>query len=96
MLIFTPLLGFCNCSVFCFALLYVNSSFTNNLIGKGWLIALLTLSYLCLVIVVWLCLAMPWVCLRFVIVVFPDHTNLLFFKIHLNIVNQICSHLLIL
>ena len=32
----------------------------------------------CLVIVVWLCLAVSWVCLHFVIVVFPDHTHLLF------------------
>ena len=30
-------------------------------------------------IVVWLFLAMPWVCLQFVIVVFPDHNHLLFF-----------------
>ena len=29
--------------------------------------------------VVWLFFAVPWVCLRFVIVVFPDHTHLLFF-----------------
>ena len=28
--------------------------------------------------VVWLFLAVPWVCLRFVIVVFPDHTHFLF------------------
>ena len=27
---------------------------------------------------VWLFLAVPWVCLRFVIVVLPDHTHLLF------------------
>ena len=26
----------------------------------------------------WLFLAVPWGCLRFVIVVFPDHTHLLF------------------
>ena len=32
-----------------------------------------------LVIVVWSFLAVQWVCLRFVIVVFPDHTYLLFF-----------------
>ena len=32
----------------------------------------------CLVIVVWLFLMMPQVCLQFVIVVFPDHTHLLF------------------
>ena len=29
-------------------------------------------------IVVWLFLAVPWVCLQFVIVVFPDHTILPF------------------
>ena len=31
-----------------------------------------------LVVVVWLFLAVPWVCLQFVSVVFPDHTPLLF------------------
>ena len=46
--------------------------------GKRELVALLTLSSWCLVIVVWLFLALPWVCLQFVIVVFPDHTHLLF------------------
>ena len=30
-------------------------------------------------IVVWLFLEVPWVCLQFVIVTFPDHTHLLFF-----------------
>ena len=29
-------------------------------------------------IVVWLFLTVPWVCLKFVIVLFPDHTHLLF------------------
>ena len=29
-------------------------------------------------IVVWLFPTMPWVCLQFVIVLFPDHTHLLF------------------
>ena len=33
------------------------------------------LSSWCLLIVVWLFLVMPWVCLQFVIVVFPDHTH---------------------
>ena len=46
--------------------------------GKRELVALLCLSSWCLVIVVWLFLAVPWVCLKFVIVVFPDHTHLLF------------------
>ena len=48
--------------------------------GKRDLFALLSLSSWCLMIVVWLFLAMPWVFLQFVIVVFPDHTHLLFLK----------------
>ena len=39
-------------------------------------------------IVVWLFLEMPWVCLQFVIVVFPDHTYLLFLK------RLLCSQIL--
>ena len=36
-------------------------------------------------IVVWLFLVVPWVCLQFVIVIFPDHTHLLFWGvIHAN------------
>ena len=45
--------------------------------GKRELVALLNLSSLCLVVVEWLFLAVPWGRLRFVIVVFPDHTHLL-------------------
>ena len=63
--------------VFC-TLLYVYSSVAIILTGKRELVALLSLSSLCLEIVVWLLLAVPWVCLQFVIVVFPDHTHLLF------------------
>ena len=44
------------------------------------LVALLNLSSWCLVMVVWLFLAVPRVCLQLVIVVFPDHTHLLFLK----------------
>ena len=40
----------------------------------------LNLSSWCLVMVEWLFLAVPWGCLRFVIVLFPDHTHLLFLK----------------
>ena len=43
--------------------------------GKRELVALLSLSFWCLMIVVWLFLAVPWVCLQFVIVVFSDHTH---------------------
>ena len=73
--IVTSIVGVCNCSMFCCTLLYVPSSFVIILMGKRELIALLSLSSWCLVIVVWLFLAVPWVCLQFVIVVFPDHTH---------------------
>ena len=49
--------------------------------GKRELVALLSFSFWCLVIVVWLFLVVPWVCLQFVIVVFPDHTHLLFIRV---------------
>ena len=64
--------------MFCCTLFYVPSSFAIILMGKRELVALLSLSSWCLVIVVWLFLAVPWVCLQFVIVIFPDHTHLLF------------------
>ena len=41
MLIVTPIVGFCNCSMFCCALLYVHSGFAIILIGKRELVALL-------------------------------------------------------
>ena len=65
----------CNCSMFCCTLLYVPSSFAIILNRKRDLVALLGLSSWCLVVVVWLFLAVPWVCLPFVIVVFTDHTH---------------------
>ena len=64
--------------MFCCMLLYVHSSIAIILMGKRELIALLNLSSWCLVIVERLFLGMPRGCLRFVIVVFPYHTNLLF------------------
>ena len=74
-------MGFCNCSMFCCALVYVQSSFPFILMGKRELVALLSLSFWYPVILVWLFLAVPWVSLQIVIVVFPDHTQLLFSKI---------------
>ena len=65
--------------MFCCTLLYVNSSNAIILMGKRDLVALLNLSSLCLLMVERRFLALPWGCLRFVIVVFPDHTHLLFF-----------------
>ena len=76
--IVTPIVGVCNCSMFCCMLLYVHSSIAIILMGKRELVALLNLSTWCLVMVERLFLAVPWGCLRFVIVVFPDHSHLLF------------------
>ena len=73
----TLIVGVCNCSLFCGTLLYVPSRFAIILMGKRELVALLSVSSWCVVIVVWLFLAAPWVCLQFVIVVFPDHTHYL-------------------
>ena len=72
-------LGVCNCSMFCCTLLYVHSSIAIILMGKRELVALLSLSSWCLAMVERLFLPLPWGCLRFVIVVYPDHTHLLFF-----------------
>ena len=71
-------MGVCNCSMFCCTLLYVRSCIAIILMGKRELIALLNLSSWCLVMVERLFLAVPRGCLQFVIVVFPDHTHLLF------------------
>ena len=71
-------MGVCNCSMFCCTLLYVHSSIAIILMGKRELVALLNLSSWCLVMLEWLFLAVPWGCLRFVIVVFPDQTHLRF------------------
>ena len=60
-------------------LLYVRSSIAIILMGKRELVALLNLSSWCFVTVERLFLAVPRGCLQFVIVVFPDHTHLLFF-----------------
>ena len=72
-------MGVCNCSMFCCTLLYVHSSIAIILMGKRELIALLNLSSWCLVMVERLFLVVPRGCLQFVIVVFPDHTHLLFY-----------------
>ena len=73
-------MGVCNCSMFCCTLLYVHSSIAIIVMGKRELVALLTLSAWCLMMVERLCLGVPRGCLRFVNVVFPDHTHLLFYR----------------
>ena len=71
-------MGVCNCSMFCCMYLYVHSSIAIILMGKRELIALFNLSSWYLVMVERLLLAVPRGCLGFVIVVFSDHTYLLF------------------
>ena len=58
---------------------YFNSSFAIILTRKRELITLLLLSFGCLVTVnvPWLFLAVTWVGLQCVIVVFPDHAHIL-------------------
>ena len=67
-------------SLFCYALLCVHSSFAIILKRKRKLVALLLLSYRSIVAVdvLWLFLTVPLVGLQCVIVVFPDHTQILF------------------
>ena len=71
-------MGVYNWPMFCCTLLYVHSSIAIILIGERELVALLNLSSWCLMMVERLFLAVPRGCLRFVIVVFPDHTHLQF------------------
>ena len=71
-------------SLFCYALLCVHSIFFATILKrKKMLVALLLLSYKCIVTinVLWLFLTVPWVGLQCVIVVVHDHTHLLFKRI---------------
>ena len=52
LLIGTPIVRVCNCSMFCSTLHYVHSSFAIILMGKRMLVALLSLSSWCLVMIV--------------------------------------------
>ena len=69
-------------SLICFALLCVYSSFAIILKRKRKLVALLLLSYRCIVTinVLWFFLSALWVGLRYMLVVFSDHTHLLFYS----------------
>ena len=66
--------------MFCYVLLCVYSSFAIILKRKRKLVAEPLLSYRCIVTIhiLWLFLTLPWLGLHCVIVVFPDHTHLLF------------------
>ena len=67
-------IGFCVCSMFCCTLLCVFSSFAIT----SMVIALLSLSFWCLVIVIvlWPFPTVNWAGLQCVILIFPDHTHL--------------------
>ena len=67
-------------SLYWYALLYVLSRPAIILTRNRELVALLLLSFRCLVTVnvLWLFLMVPWVGLQYVIVGFPDDTHLLF------------------
>ena len=80
-----PVVRVCICLMFCCTLLYVHSSIAIILLGRGELVALLSLYSWCLVMVGWLFLAVSWDCLWFVSVVFPDHTHLLFLILYLTV-----------
>ena len=69
--------------LFCYALLCVHSSFAIILKRKRKLVALLLLSYRYIVTIniLWLFLTVLWAGLQYVIVVFPDHTHLIFYKV---------------
>ena len=76
LLIVTPVVGFCGCSMFCCVLLCVNFGFAIILMGKreragcfAWFV-FLVFRGCCMDL-----LAVSSVCLQFVIVVFPDHTH---------------------
>ena len=83
-------MGVRNCSMFCCTLLYVHSSIAIILMGKRELIALPNLSSWCLVMVERLFLAVPRGCLQFVIMVFPDHTRLLFLRFQMYLQIGVC------
>ena len=72
--------------LFCYALLCVHSSFAIILKRKRKLVAFLLLSYRFIVTinVLWLFLTVSWVGLQCVIVVFPNHTHLVFNHFGLN------------
>ena len=74
-------MGVCSCSMFCCTLLCAHSSIPIILMGKRELVALLNLSSWCLVVVGQLFFAVPRGCLRFVIVVFPDHTHYFYIQL---------------
>ena len=89
-LVVTPIVGVCNCYLFCCTLICVRSSIAIVFMWERELVALLNLSSWCLMMVERFFLAVPQGCLRFVIVVFPDHTHLLFLFVMLLNMLPVC------
>ena len=83
-------MGVCNCSMLCCTLLYVHFSFAIILMEKRDLVALLSFTSWCLEIVVWLFLAVPWVYLEFLIVVFLIILAYYFDQTDLNFACTLC------
>ena len=80
--IYLPLfVGFLCLSLFWYGLLCVLSSFAIVLTRKREMVALL----------LWLFLTMPLVSLQCVIVVFPDHTHLLYLAYIINVFKLLCT-----
>ena len=77
---FPLFVGFLCLPLFCYAFLCVHSCFAIILNRTRKLVALLLLSYRCIVTinVLWLFLTVLWVGLQCAIVVFPDHTHIFF------------------
>ena len=80
--------------MFVFDLLCITScpfNFAIILKRKRKFVALLLLSSRCIVTlnVLWLFLTVPWVGLQCVIVVFPDHTHLLFYSTYFRKMNSL-------
>ena len=104
--IVTPIVGVCYCSVFCWTFLYVHSNFSVILMRKRKLVNvhssfsvilmgrelvdLLSLSFWCLGIFVWLFHAVPWVYRQFVGVAFTDHTHYFWSVVHRPSVRPSC------
>ena len=66
LLILTPIVGFCNCSMFCCALLLCNHLDREERAGCFAKLVFPVSRHCCVVV--------PWICLEFVIV-FPDYTH---------------------
>ena len=75
-------MGDLSLSLFCYALLCVHSSFAIILKRKRKVVALLLLSYRCIVTinVPWFFFTVPWAGLQCVTMVWSDHIHLLFYK----------------